>query len=136
MIKAIFFLKRRPDISAEQFRDHYESSHVKLAEKYIGHLLLKYTRNYPQFATLNPSNNKPGAPPAPYDVGYDAITEMWFPDQAAAEEVMRIFNDPEISPILAADEVKFLVREQTVMIIVEEVHSPAELLSAGAREMA
>jgi len=136
MMKIIFFLKRRPDISAEQFRAHYESSHVKLAEKYIGHLLLKYVRNYPQFATLNPSNYPAGVQPAPYDIGYDAITEMWIPDQAAATEMMEIFNDPEINPILAEDELKFLSREHTVMIMVEEVHSPAELLSAGAREMA
>ena len=136
MMKVIFFLKRRPDISPEQFRTHYENSHVKLAEKYIGHLLLKYVRNYPTFATLNPSNYPPGVEPAPYDIGYDAITEMWVADQAAASEMMRIFNDPEINPILAEDELKFLAREQTVMIAVEEVHSPAELLAAGARELA
>src|SRR4051794_32707745 len=40
MFKAIFFLKRKPGISHEQFREHYENSHVKLADKYLGHLMI------------------------------------------------------------------------------------------------
>lgn len=127
MVKLIFLLKRKPDTTPEHFRAHYESSHVKLAQKYIGHLLTGYIRNYPTFAMRNPSNVPEGTTPAPYDMGYDCITEMLVKDQAAVEEINRIFNDPEINPILAADELKFLDREATVMIVIDEVDTGVKL---------
>ncbi|MDM8010948.1 MAG: EthD domain-containing protein [Parasphingorhabdus sp.] len=123
MIKIIYFLKRKAGTTPEQFRQHYESSHVVLAKKYIGHLLTDYIRNYPTFALLNPSEIPPGTEPEPYDIGYDCITEMHVPDQAAVDEMTRIFNDPEINPILVEDELRFLERDKTVMIMVEVVNT-------------
>jgi hypothetical protein len=121
MAKLVFFLKRKPGITAAQFRDHYESSHVRLAQKYIGHLLTGYVRNYPISAALDPSNVPPGTQPAACDIGYDAITEMRVKDMAAIEEIGRIFNDPLIQPILKADERHFLDDQATVMILCDEV---------------
>jgi hypothetical protein len=123
MAKLIFFLKRKPGVTPEQFRDHYERSHVRFAQKYIGHLLTGYVRNYPIFAALDPSNVPAGTQPAPYDLGYDAITEMRVKNMAAIEEIGRIFNDPEIQPILKADEKKFLDDKATVMIVCDELDS-------------
>lgn len=120
MAKLIFFLKRKPGITPQEFRDHYEQSHSRFAQKYIGHLLTGYVRNYPTFAALDPSNVPEGNEPAPYDVGYDAITEMRVKDMAAVEEIGRIFNDPAIQPILKEDERKFLDDSKTVMIICDE----------------
>ena len=125
MIKIIFLLKRRPGMTPAQFREHYENSHVKLADKYIGHLLVDYRRNYPISAVKNPSNVPPGTVPPAYQTDYDAITEMWVKDQAALEEVGRIFNDPKINPILVEDELKFLDRPEAIMIVSEEVTSQA-----------
>ncbi|WP_157219394.1 EthD domain-containing protein [Flavisphingomonas formosensis] len=127
MVKIIFLLKRAEGVSPEQFRAHYESSHVKLAQKYIGHLLVDYVRNYPAFAMRNPSDVPASAMPAPYDIGYDCITEMYVKDQAAVEKINRIFNDPEINPILAEDELKFLKREETVMIMTDVVNTGVKL---------
>lgn len=121
MAKMIFFLKRKPGLTAAQFREHYENSHARLAQKYIGHLLTGYVRNYPSFAALDPSNVPPGTQPAAYDIGYDAITEMRVKDMAAVEEIGRIFNDPQIQPILKADEQRFLDDKATVMILCDEV---------------
>src|SRR3546814_14773322 len=47
MIKMLWLLKRKPGMSKEAFREHYENSHVVLAHKYVGHLLEGYHRNYP-----------------------------------------------------------------------------------------
>lgn len=123
MIKIIFMLKRKPGTTPEQFRDHYENSHVKLAQKYIGHLLKDYNRNYPTFTGLDPS----GGEPKPYDTGYDCITEMMMENQADVDEMTRIFNDPEINPILVEDELKFLDKPSTVMIVVDKVDTGTKL---------
>ena len=93
MEKLVFFLKRKPGITPEQFLEHYENSYVRLAQKYIGHLLTGYVPNYPLFALLDPSSVPAGTLPAPDDVGYDAIPEMRGRDMAAIEEIGRTFND-------------------------------------------
>lgn len=123
MIKLIFMLKRRTGMAPAAFRTHYEDSHVPLALRHVGHLLKEYRRNYPQAALLNPSGRKNDPPPPPIEPPYDAIAEMWVEDQAALDEVGRIFNDPAVSPILAADERLFLERDQTLMLICDEVNS-------------
>jgi hypothetical protein len=128
MVKLIFMLKRKPGLSKEQFRAHYEGSHVELAHKYIGHLLTTYRRFYPTFASLNPSD-QPASGPVPFEFEYDAITEMEVADEGAVMEMQRIFNDPVINPILAEDELKFLDREATVMMVVNEVNDAARLRS-------
>lgn len=127
MVKIIYFLKRKNGTTHEQFRQHYESSHVLLAKKYIGHLLKDYIRNYPSFALLNPSEIPEGTEPQPYDIGYDCITEMYVENQEAIQEMTRIFNDPEINPILVEDELKFLERDQTVMIMVDVINNGTKL---------
>jgi uncharacterized protein (TIGR02118 family) len=135
MTKLICFLKRKPGISPEQFREHYENSHVPFAQKYIGHLLTRYVRNYPIFAMLNPSSVPPGTQPVPYEIGYDAITEMHVKDMAAIEEIGRIFNDPQIQPILKADELKFLDDKSTVMIMCDEVDSGIEFTKPSVSKL-
>jgi EthD domain len=41
--KVLLFLKRRPGMSVEAFRDYYENTHSKLGEKY-SRRLLRYIR--------------------------------------------------------------------------------------------
>jgi len=127
VIKIVILIKKKPGMSREDFIKHYETSHVKLAQKYIGHLLVDYIRNYPAFAMRNPSDVPVGTMPAPYDIGYDCTTEMFVKDEAAVEEINRIFNDSEINPILAEDELKFLKREETVMIMTDVVDTGVKL---------
>jgi hypothetical protein len=126
-VKMIFLLKRKAGLTPEQFRAHYENSHVKLVQKHIGHLFVGYRRNYPRFASLAPSGATAGSQPAPYDLGYDCVTELWLRDEAALTEVHSVFNDPAIKPILAADEASFLQPEATVMIVSEEVDTGTHL---------
>jgi hypothetical protein len=46
MERVFVLLKRKPGMSFEAFREHYENSHAKLGEKYFGHLFASYRRNY------------------------------------------------------------------------------------------
>lgn len=119
MIKLIFMLKRKQGMSPADFRKHYEQSHVPLAVRHVGHLLKDYRRNYPQSGLLNPSGQHVHLTTA--DIEYDAIAEMWLENEADLAEMNRIFNDPEVNPLFAADERAFLERDQTLMIVCEEV---------------
>ena len=122
MVKIIFLLKRKPDMSPEDFQDHYENIHVNLAHKYIGHLLKGYKRNYPRMAYLNPTDVPPGVEPKPVQFGYDCITEMLVENEAALMEVNRIFADPDINAVLIEDELKFLDRPANLMVICDEIN--------------
>ena len=72
--KILLLMKRRPDISVEEFRDYYETRHAPLAEKYSS-AVSRYIRRYivPQpHPETGPFDNPP----------YDVITELWFEDEA------------------------------------------------------
>jgi hypothetical protein len=114
-IKAIFLLKRKPGITHEQFREHYEKSHAELGKKYLGHLMISYTRNY--IGEVRGARNQGRKP---MDFGYDCITEWVMPDEAALEEVFRIFGIPEIGKVFYDDEERFLDRDAVVTMTIRE----------------
>jgi hypothetical protein len=108
MVRILWLLKRKPGISFDQFRSHYETSHAALGQRYFGHLLLGYRRNY----DLGVDGTFPG-PPSP---GYDCITEWTLRDAAALDEIFRLLVDPEIAPVFREDEAKFLDSTQTRLV--------------------
>jgi hypothetical protein len=111
MIKVIYLLKRLPHLTHEQFRTHYENSHVKMAQKYLGHLMISYERNY---CTQVRASRSLGRKPAAFD--YDVITEWILPNEEALEEVYRIFKIPEIGKEFYDDEGRFLDRDAVLSI--------------------
>jgi hypothetical protein len=120
MFKVLWLLKRKPGISLEQFRDHYERSHAILGQKYLGHLLIDYKRNY-KVATAGggvPTDPKGGGLAA-QEWEYDCVTEWVMPDEQAFEEIMRLFADPVIGKIFHDDEENFLDRESVFLVKVD-----------------
>lgn len=111
MIKAIFLLKRKAGVTHEQFREHYEKSHVKLGQKYLGHLMISYERNY---VTQVRGSRSQGRKPVAWE--YDCITEWMLPNAEALEEVYRIFAIPEIGQEFFDDEGRFLDRDAVIVI--------------------
>ncbi|MAC59619.1 MAG: ethyl tert-butyl ether degradation protein EthD [Novosphingobium sp.] len=70
--KILLFMKRRPDISVEAFRDYYESKHAPLAEKYSSGVS-RYIRRY-----IDP---QPHPETGEFTDGPDVITELWFDNE-------------------------------------------------------
>jgi len=118
-IKILWMLKRKPGTTPAEFREHYERSHAAIARKYVGHLLMSYTRNYQTEAWGGTATDPAGFRQRPFD--YDCITELVVADEAAFEEMGRIFAAPDASAELIADELKFLDREATVMLRCDQV---------------
>jgi len=117
MFKVIWLLRRKAGITLEQFRDHYENSHAKLGQKYLGHLLIEYKRNYKVSTAGGGVPTDPaGNPLASTEWEYDCITEWVMPDEAAFEEILRLFADPVIGKIFHDDEANFLDRSSPFLI--------------------
>lgn len=114
MLKMIILIKKKPGMSREDFINHYETSHAVIGKRLLGHLWTKYVRNYPlSLMEYQPEDNS-------IDDSYDAVTEIWFKDQAAVDEMARIINIPENNRLILEDEEKFQDRVHTRLLMVEE----------------
>lgn len=121
MTTLVLLLKRKPGMSKEQFRHHYETSHVALAKKYVGHLFLDYRRHYVEATSGLADDGVNWA--EKLDGAYDAITKIVFQDKAALDEFQRICALPEVNAILKADEERFLDRPAMRVNVCEEVRT-------------
>ena len=112
MFKCIALLRRRPDISKEEFIDYYENKHsVLMASLLPG--ILEYRRNY-----IDPEGAYIYWDAAPLD--FDVVTELWFADRAAYDKMAATAADPEIARRIAEDEENLFDRGYTRMFVVEE----------------
>ncbi len=123
MIRVMWLLRRKPGISFEQFRHHYETSHALLGNTYLGHLLLAYRRNY-----ILPVGTSTGSPLlqrvlASKAWDYDCITEWELADEAAFEGVLDTLANPAIGKIFHDDEEHFLDRSSVRLIRCEQLES-------------
>lgn len=115
MLKAIVLLKRRADITVDQFMDHYENRHVPLVREVLPSIG-KYVRNYLDTKSVS-AGRQEGDAPSPY---FDVITELWFQDDAAYQDFIDALADPEVSRRLQEDEERFLDRSIVQTYAVEE----------------
>lgn len=116
MYKVLWFLKRKPGITHEQFRDHYENSHAVLAQKYLGHLMLEYRRNYRTEVWGGGVIAGGGSGFTQREWDYDCVAEWVTPDEAAFDAIMKLFSDPRIGRIFYEDEEHFLDRDAIMLI--------------------
>jgi len=114
MYKVMMFLKRRADVSFAEFRHHYETSHAVLGQKYLGHLLQSYTRNYNADCAQerNVDTSASGAFDGPL-CPYDCVTEWVLADEGAFAEAVRILSDPQVAEVFREDERHFLDQSAT-----------------------
>lgn len=115
--KILLFLKRRPGMSVQEFRDYYENTHVKLAEKYSAGLL-RYFRRY-----IDPV----GVDELPFDV----ITELWIEDRAAFEAIAAFTAKNQPPPEVLEDEKRLFDRSKSRVATVVEIESVADGTHAG-----
>lgn len=107
MFKLIFLLTRKRGTSSEQFQDYYETTHRQFIMEMPN--VKNYVRRY-----LKP------LPSMPNNAPYDAITELWFEDEAAYRDAMKFALSPDFQKRVAEDEDMFLERSLTRALTVDE----------------
>lgn len=117
MFKCIALLRRRRDITREQFIDYYENNHSKLMHRLLPNIL-EYRRNY---IDLNGALFFPKAA----ELDFDVITELWFADKAAYDVFFARANEPEIFRQISEDEENLFDRDYTRMFVVDETQTQA-----------
>jgi len=121
MIKQVVFLKKRPDMSMQEFMDYYENQHTQLSKRMGAKPALpnaqRYVRRY-----LTPEKN-----PLTGEVihpGYDCIMEIWWNSRADFEAAMAGLRNPEFLQARLEDERKVFATNSNPVCIVEEYDSP------------
>jgi hypothetical protein len=120
-IRVLVLLKRKPGMSAEEFRRAYESGHSRLAVRLFGHLWKQYRRHY--LGAANSFTDVRGAAaetttaefPAPFDV----ITELVLDDLSAFEEMNCIVAQNR--ELLAEDEERLFDRPNCRILVCDTV---------------
>ena len=117
MIKTVGLLKRRKELSVEEFRAYYESTHRVIGDKYLGGYACKYMRRY-----LNP-NSDADAATFGADGDFDVILEIWYPDQASHAAVGKRLSAPEAAAEILEDELKLFDRDRNRFFTLTEAVS-------------
>ncbi|MDG2060905.1 MAG: EthD domain-containing protein [SAR86 cluster bacterium] len=111
MPKLISLIKKKSQLSDEDFASYYETHHAPLI-KNIFPMLSRYERTFlpassilfGEFSLGSEKEEKP----------YDVITELWFKDDSDLESFMAHAIKPDILEVIRNDEAKFLRSECTV----------------------
>lgn len=115
-MKMIMFFRRRPDLTAAQFRDHYENRHVPLATSLFPYFK-DYRRNYVRHDLQHRRADAEGSDGG---FGFDVITELTFAEPGDYERMVRQMADPATREQVIEDELKFMDRSATIVLMVDE----------------
>lgn len=126
MPKLMMFMKRKPGISFEAFRRHYEGVHIPLVDDWVGHLMTDFKRYYPtQFTNLFVGrDDEKEAPANDGVVNYDAVSIYSIRDDAAVELLLRIDSNPEFTLAITRHEANFADRGASRQSITDEIFGP------------
>ncbi len=112
MFKILDFLVRKPGMSKEAFREHYEKVHRPLAFKTFPQIL-EHRRNYPEDGGV--------MFPEGVEQPWDAIVEIFFTDRQGFDDMEAFLADAELSREIMEDGARFLDIPRCGVLVVEEV---------------
>jgi hypothetical protein len=121
MVKQIVFLKKRDDMTADQFMDYYETQHSQLSARLDAPPPLPNAQRYVRRYVTPEANPLTGEVIHP---GFDCIMEIWWNSRADFEAAMKGLGNPEFLEARLADELKLFATNSNPVCTVIEVESP------------
>lgn len=101
MYKLMMLLKKRPDLTREQFIDHYDNRHVPLMHSLLKRGAAVHRRNF----VLPASAADEGT-----DRECDVIVEIFYEDLETVQGVAQQMADPQIQRQMREDEDRFILK--------------------------
>jgi uncharacterized protein (TIGR02118 family) len=108
VIKLIVAVRKRADMSVEDFQQHWRNNHADLVRN--NPATKRYIRKYVQCHTL-PDQYELGA------VAFDGTAELWFD---SADDKDAFFSDPDYLRDIQPDEARFADMTETVFFVTRE----------------
>lgn len=117
MIKLVYCIHRRADLSFDAFSRTWLEDHAPLVRRYAAAIrCVRYVQSHSQLpglnAVLQASRDMPG--------GYDGITELWWPSLSAFEDGMQQPEAIEAGRALKHDEARFIDFHRSTMFLTQE----------------
>jgi hypothetical protein len=113
--KILLFMKRRPGMSVEAFRDYYETRHAPLGVKHARGMK-RYIRRY-----LDPQPHPETGPGG--EMAFDVITELWYDDEAVWRGTLDYLTTSIMPDVIVADELNLFDRSSFKIATVVERES-------------
>ena len=117
MIKLVMCLRRRQDMTREQFKDYWMNQHGPFFMKNAG---IMRAKKYVQSHTVDTPLNEGMKTSRGMLPEYDGVAEVWFESE---EDLMEAMNSPEgqrLSTALLEDEGNFVDHSKSSAFIVRE----------------
>lgn len=117
-IRVFVFTRRHPSLALQQYKSHYENTHVPLLRQISGDTFpISHTRHY-----IPRSPDKPNSAillMGQGDFDFDCMTEAVYADQEHLQRHMMEIGTPEKTKLREDDEEKFLDRGSIRILRVE-----------------
>jgi EthD domain len=117
MIKLVFLMRRRADVSVEAFQTHWLGNHARLVSSFASELQI---RRYVQSHTIAPEYLGAFRPEWDEGDGWDGIAEVWLESLQVLAESRGTPDMDAIQDLLLADEASFVDLERSTLLITEE----------------
>jgi uncharacterized protein (TIGR02118 family) len=108
MFKLVMLIRKRADLTREQFIDYYDNHHVPLMHRIQPCGAAVHRRNFV-------------VPGAAGTTDYDVISEVFYEDAATAASAAKALDDPELRRQMLEDENNF-IEPGSIRRFVVEVH--------------
>lgn len=118
---------RKPSLSPEDFRSHYETVHIPLVQSLAGSSFpISHTRRY-----IQRQQGKSDAPVilqgSPADGEWDVLIELVFESEARFFEFGQVMASPDVAARIAKDCDKFLEQSRSVAVVIGQVDTTTGL---------
>jgi len=119
MIKLVYCIRRRRDLSFAQFSQTWLEDHAPLVRTYAAAIrAVRYVQSHSQLPKLNAVLQASRA----MAEDYDGITELWWTSLEAFQDGMERPEAIEAGRLLKRDEARFIDFERSTMFLTEEHH--------------
>jgi EthD domain len=135
MKKVIIFVKRKPGMSREAFREYYEARHAFLGPSILEGVLSGFGRYYIDWtkhlaADWKDVPREMAAAPE-VDCGFDAVGIYTLRDDSALQDFARIMSDVGVARVIIEDEQKFMDRPACLMGLCDAVEGVGMISDEG-----
>ena len=135
MIRLTFLLRRKPELSAEAFRNYWLIEHAPLVASHARHLNVM---RYVQVHTLSdPANEAMASARGGMETPYDGVAELWFENRDALMASVSTPAGERAGAALLEDESRFIDLPNSPLWLAREypqVNPTPENLVAGERD--
>jgi uncharacterized protein (TIGR02118 family) len=120
--RVLILVYRKPGMTPEDFKNHYENVHVPLVRDIAGpHFPLSHKRRYIQRTEL-PDGTYPAIllSGSQEDFRFDAVAELTYKDEAASRASFARMNTTEAAKRIAEDCAMFMDQSKTPLVMLED----------------